>query len=60
MEHEPELENKGQELKRLATKAFGEATAFNMLDPNSKDPKGEIQAAKDTSKMLQETLRQPI
>ena len=66
MEKPPRLENsdalteKDREIKRLVTKAFGQASAFNLLDPASNDPRGEIQAAKDTGRMLQETLRELI
>jgi len=46
--------------RKLALIALGQANSFDMLDPDTDDPKGEIQAARETGAMLAKNLKKII
>lgn len=44
------------DIRRLLNTAIGQSISFRLLDKNSKNPVAEINAAKLTGQMLDETL----
>lgn len=53
-------EEKLRSVRGVILEAYGQAAAFNLLGKDESDLTGEVKAAKETGKLIQENLKKVI